>query len=58
MDLENESVYGNVTHTLTPLHGMLNSFVLDAEDMVIIERVLIIKILDLIKVMKKYFKTK
>ena len=35
VDLENESVYGNVTHTLTPLESKLNSFSLDAEDMII-----------------------
>ena len=35
VDLKAESVYGHVTHTLSPLSASLKSFVLDAEDMTI-----------------------
>ncbi|MBA64689.1 MAG: hypothetical protein CMG55_02690 [Candidatus Marinimicrobia bacterium] len=35
VNLETESVYGHVTHTLSPLHSKLQSFALDAEDMII-----------------------
>ncbi len=35
IDLKNQSVYGHVVHTLSPLQSQLESFSLDAEDMVI-----------------------
>lgn len=35
VDLKNQTVFGNVTHTLSPLQSKLESFTLDAEDMVI-----------------------
>ena len=35
VDLESESVYGHVVHTLSPFSSSLESFYLDAEDMTI-----------------------
>ena len=35
VDIENESVYGHVVHTLSPLHSSLESFSIDASDMTI-----------------------
>ena len=35
VDIENESVYGHVVHTLSPLHSSLESFSMDASDMTI-----------------------
>ena len=35
VDIENESVYGHVVHTLSALHPSLESFSLDASDMII-----------------------
>ena len=35
VDLKSQSVYGHVVHTLSPLQSQLESFSLDAEDMVI-----------------------
>ena len=36
VDLKSQSVYGHVVHTLSPLKSQLESFSLDAEDMVIV----------------------
>jgi len=35
VDIKNESVYGHVVHTLTPLKASLDSFTMDADDMII-----------------------
>ena len=35
IDLKSQSVFGHVVHTLSPLQSQLESFSLDAEDMVI-----------------------
>ena len=35
VDLKTQSVYGHVVHTLSPLQSQLESFSLDAEDMII-----------------------
>ena len=44
VDLESESVYGHVVHTLSPFSTSLESFYLDAEDMTILMKNLRLKL--------------